>query len=341
MEKLLVISDPYPRTLDLIFTKKKLKELKSKYKVLSIPKGNNKKKFYEDNIHKATFIMGQPNLNRKLLSKAKKLKAIINVESNFMNNMDYDYCFKHGIHVIATSPVFSKPVAEIALGMTLSLLRNIHNAHLDFINAKEKYGLESNLKASLLSEKKIGLLGFGDLAKSLYPLLTPFTKDINVYDPWISKKKIKSLGFRSMSLNQMFSNCDIIYVLAAVTKKNKNFIDKKLLNKMKSNSLFILMSRAAVVNFKDLINRLKKGDIFVATDVFPEEPVRKNDPIRKVKNILFSAHRAGALKTAFFNMGDIVLSDMNLISKNLQPKLCKRAEHKTVGLLASKPVAIN
>jgi phosphoglycerate dehydrogenase-like enzyme len=184
-------------------------------------------------------------------------------------------------------------------------------------------------------------LGFGDLAKSLYPLLLPFTKDINVYDPWIPKKKIKQFGFNSMSLNEMFKKCEIIYVLAAVTTKNKNLIDKKLLNKMKSNSLFILMSRAAVVNFKDLIKRVKKGDIFVATDVFPEEPVSKKDQIRKIKNILFSAHRAGALKTAFFNMGNIVLKDMNLISKNFQPKFCKIAQPKTVGLLASKPVAIN
>ena len=340
MSKLIVISDPFPRTLDLIFTKKKLRELKSRYKILTVSK-NNPKKFYENNIHKATFILGQPSLDRKILSKAKKLKAIINVESNFMDNMDYDYCFKNGIHVIATSPVFSKPVAEIALGMTLSLLRNIHNAHSDFIKGQEKYGLESNLQASLLSEKKIGLLGFGDLAKSLYPLLLPFTKDINVYDPWIPKKKIKQFGFNSMSLNEMFKKCEIIYVLAAVTTKNKNLIDKKLLNKMKSNSLFILMSRAAVVNFKDLIKRVKKGDIFVATDVFPEEPVSKKDQIRKIKNILFSAHRAGALKTAFFNMGNIVLKDMNLISKNFQPKFCKIAQPKTVGLLASKPVAIN
>ncbi len=63
--------------------------------------------------------------------------------------------------------------------------------------------------------------------------------------------------------------------------------------------------------------------------------------MNKVKNILFSAHRAGALETAFYNMGNIVLKDMSLISKNLQPKFCKKAESKTVGLLASKPVAIN
>ena len=46
--------------------------------------------------------------------------------------------------------IFSKPVAEIALGFTLSLLRNIHGANQDFINKKEKYGLDGNHKASLL-----------------------------------------------------------------------------------------------------------------------------------------------------------------------------------------------
>ncbi|WP_440614573.1 NAD(P)-dependent oxidoreductase [Candidatus Pelagibacter sp. HIMB1748] len=340
MKKLIVISDPFPRTLDLIFTKKKLKELKTKYTLIVAP-SKNKKKFYESNIHKASFIMGQPDLNKKLLSKAIKLKAIINVESNFMNNVDYKYCHKRGIHVIATSPVFSKPVAEIALGMTLSLLRNIHEAHFDFLKGKEKYGLESNLKASMLSGKKIGLLGFGDLAKSLYPLLLPFTKDISVYDPWLPKNVIKRYGFQPINLKDMFSKCEVIYVLAAVTTENKNLIDKKLLNRMKPNTLFILMSRAAVVNFKDLVTRLKKGDIYAATDVFPEEPVRKNDPIRKVKNILFSAHRAGALKEAFFDMGNIVLKDMDLILKNQKPKYCKKAQLKTVELLSSKPVSVN
>ena len=340
MKKLIVISDPFPRTLDLIFTKKKLKELKTKYSLILAP-SKNKKKFYESNIHKASFIMGQPDLDKKLLSKAIKLKAIINVESNFMNNVDYKYCHKRGIHVIATSPVFSKPVAEIALGMTLSLLRNIHEAHFDFLKGKEKYGLESNLKASMLSGKKIGLLGFGDLAKSLYPLLLPFTKDISVYDPWLPKNVIKKYGFQPINLKDMFSKCEVIYVLAAVTTENKNLIDKKLLNRMKPNTLFILMSRAAVVNFKDLVTRLKKGDIYVATDVFPEEPVRKNDPIRKVKNILFSAHRAGALKEAFFDMGNIVLKDMDLILKNQKPKYCKKAQLKTVELLSSKPVSVN
>ena len=118
-------------------------------------------------------------------------------------------------------------------------------------------------------------------------------------------------------------------------------IDKKLLNLMKKNACLLILSRASVVNFQDLIQILRKGKIKVATDVFPEEPVKKNDPLRKEKNILFSAHRAGALNSVFFEMGEIVYEDLQLMSKNLPPRLCRRAELETVKSLRSKPVDVN
>ena len=71
MRKHIAIVDPFPRTLKLIFSKDKFKILKSKYELLYAPK-NNKKIFYEENIHKATFIIGQPDLPKSLLIKAKK-----------------------------------------------------------------------------------------------------------------------------------------------------------------------------------------------------------------------------------------------------------------------------
>ena len=77
----------------LFLQKKKLKELKSKYEIITPPK-INKKNFYENNIHKVTFIMGQPDLDKSLLSKAKKLKAVINVESNFMIILIMNTVFK-------------------------------------------------------------------------------------------------------------------------------------------------------------------------------------------------------------------------------------------------------
>ena len=101
------------------------------------------------------------------------------------------------------------------------------------------------------------------------------------------------------------------------------------------------MSRAAIINYSDFYRKLKSNQIYAAIDVFPKEPVDKNDPIRKLKNVIFSAHRAGALDAVFKQMGEIVYQDMQLIEKNLPPRLCKRAEKETVGLLRSKPVDHN
>ena len=61
-----------------------------------------------------------------------------------MDNMDYEYCFANNIYVLSTAPVFAQTVAEMAVGFTFSLKRDIHQAHLDFIKGQEKYGLEGN-----------------------------------------------------------------------------------------------------------------------------------------------------------------------------------------------------
>ena len=110
---------------------------------------------------------------------------------------------------------------------------------------------------------------------------------------------------------------------------------------IKRNACFILISRAAIINFSDFYKKLKSKQIYAAIDVFPIEPVKKNDPIRKLPNVIFSAHRAGALDSAFKEMGNIVYEDMLLIQQNLPPKLCKHAQKETVGLLRSKPVDHN
>ena len=60
---------------------------------------------------------------------------------------------------------------------------------------------------------------------------------------------------------------------------------------------------------------LKNRKVFAAIDVFPTEPFPKNDKFRKLKNVIFSPHRAGALETAFKEMGSIVLSDLKLIDR--------------------------
>ena len=74
--KPLIIVDPFPRSLDLIFTKSNLNYLKSNFILMEAPK-KNKKKFYIENIHSAIFIIGQPHLPKEILSKAKINSSVI------------------------------------------------------------------------------------------------------------------------------------------------------------------------------------------------------------------------------------------------------------------------
>ena len=78
--KPIILTDPFPRTLNLIFTNYNLQFLQSNFKLIAAPKSQeNKKKFYEDYISSASFIIGQPNLPTSLLKKATNLKAIFKV----------------------------------------------------------------------------------------------------------------------------------------------------------------------------------------------------------------------------------------------------------------------
>ena len=335
-----ILVDPFPRTMELIFSKDKLNYLKSNYKLIKRKKVSEEN-FYNRNISNAKFIIGQPTLKLSILKKAKKLKAIFNVESNFLHNIDYCYCHKNKIHVLSTSPVFAQPVAEMSLGLLLSLARSIHIAHNDFTNGKEKYGGGISQKNFLIKNKNFGFIGFGDLAKATLPLIKPFANKILIYDPWISKVKIKSKNIYPLSLNNLMKKSDIVFVFATSTTTNKKMINYKNLNLMKDNSTILIMSRAAVVDFKDLYKFLKKRNVFAAIDVYPIEPVLKNDPIRKLHNVIFSPHRAGALDVVFKEMGQIVIQDMKLISKGLKPRYCKKADLKTISKIISKPVNTN
>ena len=338
--KPIILVDPFPRTMDILFSKENLKYLNTNFKLLNAPK-KNKINFYKKNLPNALYIFGQPELPTDLLKTQTKLKAIFNVESNFMDNMDYEYCFKNNIHVLATSPVFAQPVAEMALGLTLSVARSIHIAHNDFIRGSEKYGGEISQNNFLIKNKKIGLIGFGDLAKSLVPLLQPFTKDILAYDPWVPDMEIKKNNVDPVSLKKLLSSSEIIYVLATITSSNQGMINHKVLKNIKDNTTFVLMSRAAIIDFDDFYKFLKNRKVFAAIDVFPVEPVPKNHKIRKLNNVIFSPHRAGALDSAFKEMGDIVIADLKLINRGLPPRLCKKAIKETVRHLRSKPVDIN
>jgi phosphoglycerate dehydrogenase-like enzyme len=336
----LILIDPLPRTLDVICEPDVRARLESLGKLVIHESGPMPDAVIERHLPEAAIIMGQTRLPRERLMKAKKLRAIINVETNFTDAIDYDYCFANGIHVLTPGAAFADAVAESALGMTIDLARGITKADRDFRRGTEAYGLDGNVESFSLTGERVGLIGFGDLARAFHRLLAPFQCDISVYDPWVPDYVLDKHGCKSETLENILRKCRVILVFAGVTSENQGFIGRKELAWIRRDAIFLLMSRAAVVDFPAFIEAVKAGRFRAATDVFPVEPVSKNDPLRNVEGLLLSAHRTGGMPNALFEIGRQAVADAELILKGLPPVVCRKALPETVKRFRSKPVDI-
>lgn len=332
-----VLFDPEPRTPDDIFSAPELADFRARYQVTEW-QGHDREAFYARHLPQTDILISQQPMGADRLAKSPKLKAIFNVETNFLSNIDYDECFRRGIHVLAPGAVFAAPVAEMALGMALSLARNIHGEHAAFLRGQEKWLFDGNRESELLAGSTVGILGFGDLGKALHRLLAPFNCRVQAHDPWLPPGHLKRLGVEPVSFDNLLKNNRFIFVMATITTTSQGMIDARALSLMQLGAKLLLMSRAAAADFAALTEAAASGRILVATDVFPVEPLPKDDPIRHTPNMLFSPHRAGALALALREIGTRVLEDMDLVSRGLPPVACRRAERETVARMRSKPV---
>ena len=287
----------------------------------------------------ATIIIGQIDLPKERLERAPNLRAVINVEGNFLPNIDYEHAFRSGVRVLNVSPVFAEPVAEVALGMALSLARGIDRSDRHFRQGVEKYGLDANREAYSLFRQNIGFIGMGDLGKAILPLLAAFKPRVRAYDPWLPPEYLRALGCEPASLDEVLTRSRVTFVVAGVTSQNQGFLGASEFASMPDGASLVLVSRAGVVDFDAMLDAIESGHIRVATDVFPQEPLPANHRARRLDGILLSPHQAGAMDNALRQIGKLVVADAELIARGLPPIMCKVAQPETVAMFRSKPVA--
>jgi phosphoglycerate dehydrogenase-like enzyme len=329
---------PDPRAMPDIFAENDLARLRAVGELFVHESGPVTDALFDEQVANAEIIIGQFDLPETRLRRVPALRAVFNVEGNFLPNLDYSYCFRNGIRVLSSSPVFAEPVAEAALGMAIDLARGISRSDRDFRQGTEEYGLAANRDAFSLFRQDIGLIGLGDLGKAILPLLRPFECRLRAYDPWLPAEYIRTLGCEAASLDEVLRRSRLVIVMAGVTSQNQGFLGEQQFSAMPRGAGLVLVSRAAVVDFDAMLDFAEKGHIRVATDVFPEEPMPPSHRARRTPNLTLCAHQAGALEAAIKQIGKLVVADVELIARNLPPIMCKSAQPETVGLLRSKPI---
>ena len=333
----LILFDPWPRSREMLFADDVWNRLATVADIVAPEQGRLPDNVADRNIGEASIVIGQTDLPAARLERAKKLKAIINVEGNFLPNVDYAACFGHGVQVLSIAPAFALPVAEMALGMALDLARGITPADRTFRAGREAYGLPGNKGSYLLTGSPIGLIGFGNLGRALLPLLMPFRPSLRVFDPWLPEGYLREFGLEPTSLDDVLSQSRTVFVLAGVTSENQAMLGAREFALMPEGASIVLMSRAAVVDWNAFTRAADSGRIRAATDVFPTEPVGENDPVRENAGLLLSAHRAGGLDQVFHTIGEMVVDDALFILAGLPPVRLQAARRETIGRLRSPP----
>ena len=267
------------------------------------------------------FAVVAPGWRYGKLSDFPQLRAILDVGGGFPSPkvLDYKACFLRNIRVLTCAPAFGPMVAEMSLGMVLSASREIVLGHNAFVRGEERYSREGNIGTFTLFDQIVGFIGFGGLARALKPLLDPFRCQILAYDPWLPEHYLKKRGVHPTSLDDLLSRSKVIFVLAVPTPENKAMLDHDRLNLIQPGAVLALMSRAHVVDFDALTEFALQGRFKAAIDVFPQEPLPLDHPIRKAPGVILSAHRAGSVERDLREIGRMAVDDLIAMIAGLPP----------------------
>ena len=315
-----IILDPAFRKLDEIFEPTDLERL---YDLADVIWGNDEPmppaEF--EQVKQEAFAIVTGRWRHGDVAEMPKLRAILEVGGRHPSPqvLDYQTCFARGIRVLSCAPAFGPMVAEMALGMALAAARQIVKNHVLFTQGAEKWLHAGNVGTFTLYGQTVGFIGFGGLARCLKPLLAPFGCRILAYDPWLPQTYLASQGITPVDLNTLLENSKTIFVLAIPSAENKALLDRERLAHIQPDAVFVLISRSHVVDFEALTEMVTAGRFRVAIDVFPQEPLPLDHPIRQAPNVILSAHLAGSVPKELRTIGRMVVNDIEVLLAGLPP----------------------
>jgi phosphoglycerate dehydrogenase-like enzyme len=332
-----IILDPSFRRMEHILTTEDLNRLHATADVIW-GKNEPMPEAEIDQVRDETIAIICGNWRHGDVNRFPNLRAIMEVGGGFPSpqSLDYAACFSRGIRVLSCAPAFGPAVAEMGLGLALACTRQIAWADHAFRHAEPNWShtsFETELGTPFtLYGKQVGFIGFGGLARALKPLLDPFNCPIQVYDPWLTDSYLRGQKVTPVDLETLLSSSRIIFVLAVPSASNKALLDREKLSLIRPDAVFILLSRSHVVDFDALTEMLLAGRFNAGIDVYPQEPLPKDHPIRTAAHAVLSPHRAGSIPDALLNIGRIVADDIEAICSNRVPQAMQVAQPEFIRL---------
>lgn len=232
-----------------------------------------------------------------ILNLLPKLKYI-GVLATGYNVVDLDMARQRGI-VVTNIPAYStQSVAQMAIAHLLNITQRVahyaHEVHNGVWSAQPDF-CYWNTPLIELAGKKIGIVGFGNTGQATAQIAEALGMEVWVY----TSKPKKSLPkkYQKVTLNELFSACDVVSLHCPLTAENKEMVNSFRLSLMKQGAILINTSRGGLIDEKALEQALLSGKLLGAgLDVLSSEPVPNGNPLLKLKNCFITPHIAWATR---------------------------------------------
>lgn len=188
----------------------------------------------------------------------------------------------------------SRAVAEHAVLLVLALLRGLPRWGEMMEKQASMFEMMPALRSRTLNGKRVGLHGFGGVARCLVGLLRPYAVEFSAYSEGVPAGHFEEFGVRRCaSLQELFAGNQIVIECEALNPRTAGSVSAEVLNLLPPDALFVNVGRGAVVDERALARLAREGRIRVGLDVFHREPLDPGSPLRNHPGILLSPHVAG------------------------------------------------
>ena len=229
-----------------------------------------------------------------LLAAAPKLR-IIGRAGVGVDNIDAVEATRRGIVVMNTPGANATAVAELTLGLMISMARSIPRANATTHAAKWE---KKSLQGSELRGKTLGIVGLGRIGLEVARRAKAFGMELIGYDPFIAPVIARENGVTLVTLDEIFSTSDFLSLHVGLTPQTEGLINKHSIAIMKKGIRIVNCARGELIVDEALAEALQSGHVAgAALDVFRKEPL-KDSPYFGLDNILLSPHIAGSTDEA-------------------------------------------
>ena len=255
-------------------------------------------------------VMVKRKLDKDYLQQFPNLKMIAVAFTGY-DAVDIDYCHQQGIAIYNVPSYSTNSVVELAIGLTIAVLRDIGIGNTLIRN--QGWALKPGIE---LHGKTVGILGTGEIGiatakvfKALGCKLIGWSRSEN--------EAFKALGGEYISDKQaLFAAADIVSVHLPLNKHTEGIVGKEELTAMKQTAILINTARGPIVNEADLINALEQKDIAGAgIDVYAQEPINHDNKLLQFNNVVLTPHVAFKTEEALIRRMEITVKNITDFNK--------------------------